>query len=89
MNFFALDVETSNSDRGSICQIGWVEFEDELSSISLEVFSFLWQLKSGSKFGSWGVFYPYLRCARTISLTSQPLDGKELNLLWLPPQVAY
>ena len=28
MNFFALDVETSNSDRGSICQIGWVEFKD-------------------------------------------------------------
>ena len=29
MKFFALDVETSNSDRGSICQIGWVEFEDD------------------------------------------------------------
>lgn len=29
MNFFALDVETSNSDRGSICQIGWVEFKDD------------------------------------------------------------
>lgn len=28
MKFLSLDVETSNSDRGSICQIGWVVFED-------------------------------------------------------------
>jgi len=28
MNFVALDVETANSDRGSICQIGWVRFRD-------------------------------------------------------------
>ncbi len=26
--FLALDVETSNSDRSSICQVGWVLFEN-------------------------------------------------------------
>ena len=26
--FIAIDVETSNSDRSSICQVGWVLFEN-------------------------------------------------------------
>ncbi|HOK53288.1 MAG TPA: exonuclease domain-containing protein [Armatimonadota bacterium] len=29
MNFIAIDVETANPDMGSICQIGWVRYEND------------------------------------------------------------